>query len=69
MTRNEALAKYLESLDSQKRIAKLRDIREGLDVSRFVVYYWVVGRTRINRVFFDKISEIVGVDLSVGVEE
>lgn len=69
MTRNEALAEYLGSLSSHERRAKMRDIKEKLDVSRDVVYNWIAGRTQINRVFFDEISKIVAVDLSVNVEE
>ena len=68
MTRNEAFARYLESLSRRERRAKTRDIREKLDVSRNVIYDWTSGRSQIKRVYFDKIIEIVGVDLSAGVE-
>lgn len=67
MTANEALDKYLGSLSRNERIAKSRDIRETLGVSRFVLSDWRRGRSRLDRVYFDKIIEIVGVDLSVYV--
>lgn len=64
MTTNEALDSYLRSLPNAERIAKSRDIREMLGVSRFVLCDWRRNRTKLDRVYFDKISEIVGVDLS-----
>lgn len=64
MTANEALDRYLASLPRPERIAKSRDIREFLGISRFVLSDWRRGRTPIHPVFFDKIIEIVGVDLN-----
>ena len=65
MTANEALDKYLSTLPRQERVAKSRDIREILGVSRFVLSDWRRGRTKIEPVYFDKIIEIVGVDLKI----
>lgn len=67
MTTNEALDKYLSSLDRHELIAKSRDIREELGITRSVLSAWRRGRTSLHPVFLDKISEIVGVDLSVNV--
>lgn len=64
MTSNEALTQYLNTLSRKERIAKSRDIREGLGISRFVLGNWTTGRTKIHPVFIGKISEIVGVDLA-----
>lgn len=64
MNSNEALDSYLQSLPRNERIAKSRDIREKLCISRFVLSDWRRGRTSIHPVFFDKIIEIVGVDLN-----
>lgn len=63
MEYNLAFAKYIRSLSSRERIAKLRDIRQGLNKSPSVVLNWRLGRTELNQSCFDKISEIVGVDL------
>ena len=63
MTKNEALRHYLESLSTKERIAKSRDIREQLGVSVFVLSNWTCNRTEIPPLYFDKIIEIVGVDL------
>lgn len=63
MTANEVLDHYLDSLPRPERVAKSRDIREKLGISRFVLSDWRRGRTSIHPVFFDKIIEIVGVDL------
>lgn len=64
MNSNEALDRYLRSLPPNERIAKSRDIRETLGISRFVLSDWRRGRTAIHPLFFDKIIEIVGVDLN-----
>ena len=69
MTTNEALDKYLGSLSVKERIAKSRDIREKLGISRFVLGNWRRGRSKLPPVYFDKIIEIVGVDLKVYVGE
>lgn len=67
MTPNEALDQYLRSLSRKERVAKSRDIRETLGISRFVLSDWRSGRTKLSPVYFDKIMEIVGVDLNVCV--
>lgn len=64
MDKNKSLDSYLKSLPTRERIAKSRDIREKLGVSRFVLSDWRRGRTIIHPVFFDKIIEIVGEDLN-----
>lgn len=69
MTANEVLDRYLASLPFPERVAKSRDIREILGISRFVLNDWRRGRTPIHPVFFDKINEIVGVDLNSYVEK
>lgn len=69
MTTNEALDKYLSSLDRRERTAKTRDIREELGISRSVLSEWRRGRTRLHIVFLDKIGEILGVDLSADVDK
>ena len=63
MEYNLAFKKYIRSLSSRERIAKLRDIRHGLDKTPQVVINWRLGRTALDQSCFDKISEIVGVDL------
>lgn len=67
MSPNEALDQYLRSLSRKERVAKSRDIREMLGISRFVLSNWRRGRTKLSPVYFDKIMEIVGVDLNVCV--
>lgn len=69
MNLNTALDSYLRSLPNRERIAKSRDIREALGISRYVLSFWRRGRTPIHPVFFDKIIEIVGVDLYSYVEK
>lgn len=64
MSPNEALDQYLRTLPRKERIAKSRDIRETLGISRFVLSDWRSGRTKLSSVYFDKIIEIVGVDLN-----
>ena len=64
MTANEALDHYLRSLPRHERVAKSRDIMEVLDISRYVLSDWRRGRTKLPRVYFDKIIEILGVDLN-----
>ncbi len=66
---NIALARYLSSLPYMVRVAKSRDIRETLGISVFVLSDWRRGRTALNAVFFDKISEIVGEDLRSYIQE
>lgn len=67
MTANKALDDYLRSLGSTERIAKSRDIREKLGVSKTVLSFWRHGRTKIHPVFQSKISEIVGQDIFANV--
>ena len=64
MTTNEALDNYLRSLQKPEFIAKSRDIRETLGITRAVLSNWRRGRTPLRPVYFDKIIEIVGVDLN-----
>ena len=68
MDQNQILNRYLSSLSDQERIAKSRDIREKHGISRFVLSNWRSGRSKIHPLFFDKISEIVGVDLNTYVD-
>ena len=67
MTTNQALDQYLSSLNRRELIAKSRDIREELGVSRAVLSNWRRGKTKLRVIFLDKISEILGVDLSANV--
>ena len=64
MKYNLAFSKYIRSLSSRERIAKLRDIRQRLDKTPQIVLNWRLGRTALDKSCFDKISEIVGVDLN-----
>ena len=64
MEYNLAFSKYIRSLSSRERIAKLRDIRKQLNKSPSIVLNWRLGRTVLDKSYFDKISEIVGVDLN-----
>lgn len=68
MTANEALDYYLGSLPNNERIAKSRDIREILGISRNVLSDWRRSRTKIQPISFTKIIEIVGVDLNAYVD-
>lgn len=67
MTANEALDHYLGSLSTKERIAKSRDIREKLHITRFVLSDWRRGRSELGSDCLDKIIEIVGVDLRANV--
>lgn len=60
MTANEALDAYLRSLDPKERAAKSRDIRALCQKSRNVLYDWRKGRSQIEVVWRDKITEAVG---------
>lgn len=62
-----ALNQYLGSLPSVERVAKSRDIREKLGITRAVLSDWRRGRTKLTPVYFDKIIEIVGVDLKISI--
>lgn len=64
MKYNLAFSKYIRLLSSRERIAKLRDIRQRLDKTPQIVLNWRLGRTALDKSYFDKISEIVGVDLN-----
>lgn len=64
MTTNEALDNYLSHLRRPELIAKSRDIRETLGITRAVLSNWRRGRTPLRQVYFDKIIETVGVDLN-----
>lgn len=63
MTTNEILDRYLKLLPHNVRIAKSRDIRQSLNITRSVLSDWRRGRTRLSAETLDKISEVVGVDL------
>lgn len=67
MTTNQALDQYLSTLSRRDLIAKSRDIREELGITRDVLSNWRRGRTELRPVFLDKISEILGVNLSANV--
>lgn len=67
MTTNQALDQYLSTLSRRDLIAKSRDIREKLGITRDVLSNWRRGKTKLRLVFLDKISEILGVDLSANV--
>ncbi len=60
MTANEALDAYLRSLNPKERAAKSRDIRSLCQKSRSVLYDWRKGRSQIEVVWRDKITEAVG---------
>lgn len=60
MTANEALDIYLNSLEPKERAAKSRDIRTLCKKSRNVLYDWRKGRTKIEAIFRDKITEAIG---------
>lgn len=68
MTTNQALDRYLASLPNEVRIAKSRDIRNVLKISRAKLSDWRRGRTQLHPLFLREISEIVGVDLLADVE-
>ena len=63
MTTNQSLDRYLTSLPEKVRIAKSRDIREVLGISRAILSDWRRGRTVLKPIYLSEISEIVGVDL------
>lgn len=63
MTTNEILDRYFKLLPHNVRIAKSRDIRQSLNITRSVLSDWRRGRTRLSAETLDKISEVVGVDL------
>lgn len=67
MTANQALDQYLSALSRRDRVAKSRDIREELGITRDVLSNWRRGKTELRPVSLDKISEILGVDLSKNV--
>lgn len=68
MTTNQSLDRYLTSLQGNERIAKSRDIRAILKISRAKLSNWRRGLTPLPLVYLREISEIVGVDLLVDVE-
>lgn len=68
MNTNQSLDLYLTSLPNSERIAKSRDIRAMLKISRAKLSNWRRGITPLHPVFLHEISEIVGVDLMGNVE-
>lgn len=68
MTTNQSLDRYLTSLPSRVRLAKSRDIRKVLKISRAKLSDWRRGRSHLHPIFLREISEIVGVDLLADVE-
>lgn len=68
MTTNQSLDCYLASLPNEVRIAKSRDIRKLLNISRAKLSDWRRGRTQLHPLFLREISKIVGVDLLADVE-
>lgn len=68
MTTNQSLDRYLTSLPNNERIAKSRDIRAILNISRAKLSNWRRGLTPLHPLFLREISEIVGVDLLLDVE-
>ena len=68
MTTNQSLDRYLASLPNKERIAKSRDIRAMLKISRVKLSNWRRGLTPLHPVFLREISNIVGVDLHSNVE-
>lgn len=67
MTTNEILDRYFKLLPPHVRIAKSRDIRQSLNITRSVLSDWRRGRTRLSAETLGKISEVVGADLSEDV--
>ena len=63
MTSNESLAKYLDSLPAPERIAKSRDIREKLNISKDKLSDWRCGRIKLDYLSFCKLKKILGVEL------
>lgn len=59
---------YMRSLSTSERNVVLRDICEACGVSTNVVYFWRVGRSRLKRVYMDKITEIVGKNIFSNVD-
>lgn len=53
-----ALCTYLDTFDSKQRAEKVNQIAAGCFVSRYVVYNWTYGLTRIPELFKRKIEEI-----------
>lgn len=68
MTTNQSLDSYLSSLPNEVRIAKSRDIRAELKISRAKLSNWRRGLTPLHPLFLREISKIVGVDLLTDVE-
>lgn len=67
MTTNQSLDFYLSSLPNNVRIAKSRDIRFIMEISRSKLSDWRRGRTHLRSSNLRKISDIVGVDLMYDV--
>lgn len=63
MTTNQRLDCYLNSLPSRVRIAKSRDIRNKLGISRAKLSDWRRGRSKLPPIYLREISKIVDVDL------
>lgn len=68
MTTNQSLDRYLTSLPNRVRLAKSRDIRKVLKISRAKLSDWRRGRSQLPPIYLREISEIVGVDLMADVE-
>lgn len=67
MTTNQSLDSYLASLPNNVRIAKSRDIRSELKISRAKLSDWRRGRSHLRPSLLREISKIVGVDLMINV--
>lgn len=68
MTANEALNDYLSSLSPMERIAKSRDIRILGNIESWNLSDWKTGRVKISPQWQRKISDIVGENIFVNVE-
>lgn len=68
MTANEALNDYLSSLSPRERIAKSRDIRTLCKIEAWNLSDWKTGRVKISPQWQRKISEIVGENIFVNVD-
>lgn len=69
MTTNDALNSYITALDAGRRVAFIRDISYFCGVSMTVVYNWRIGRSRIPALARGKITELIGVNIFVDVED
>jgi hypothetical protein len=63
MNANFLLNQFMSRYHGRELTSISRDIRAQCGISRQVLYHWRSGRTKIKKVYRDKITETLGEDI------